>query len=190
MTARWRLSGHALRRRTRPTTASPRTRTGASFGNRTTRRECFGASRPPRSTLNTRDGPRSRCKRGDILLFVFYRPASRGERAGDLHRRLSLRRRLDRELESAAPSTSCSPKANGPGPPRPRMTPDRRRDEARVRASADRPSGRGTHDRTPSRCSASPPPSKRRSAAAPADRAAARGWRSPWRYCSGHERRR
>lgn len=41
-------------------------------------RECWAVS-PPRSTLNTRDGQPAEVSRGDIRLYVAYRPGQNGE---------------------------------------------------------------------------------------------------------------
>lgn len=41
-------------------------------------KECWGVSKP-KETLNTRDGKPVEAKRGDILLFVTYRPGKAGE---------------------------------------------------------------------------------------------------------------
>ena len=41
-------------------------------------RECWAVS-PPRSTINTRDGQQVEVSRGDIRLYVAYRPGQNGE---------------------------------------------------------------------------------------------------------------
>lgn len=41
-------------------------------------RECWAVS-PPRSTINTRDGQQVEVSRGDIRLYVAYRPSQNGE---------------------------------------------------------------------------------------------------------------
>ena len=41
-------------------------------------RECWAVS-PPRSTVNTRDGQPAEVQRGDIRLYVAYRPGQQGE---------------------------------------------------------------------------------------------------------------
>lgn len=41
-------------------------------------KECFGVS-PPKETVNTRDGQPVSVRRGDILLFVTFRPGAAGE---------------------------------------------------------------------------------------------------------------
>ena len=41
-------------------------------------KECWGVT-APKETLNTRDGQAVSVRRGDILLFVTYRPGSKGE---------------------------------------------------------------------------------------------------------------
>jgi hypothetical protein len=43
-----------------------------------TPRECWAVS-PPRSTINTRDGQTVEVSRGDIRLYIAYRPGSNGE---------------------------------------------------------------------------------------------------------------
>ena len=58
-------------------------------------KECWAVT-APKETVNTRDGRVVSVRRGDILLFVTYRPEQKRGGRGQLYRRVSVCRGVDR----------------------------------------------------------------------------------------------
>ena len=81
--------------------------------------ECWGVS-APKETVNTRDGRVVAVRRGDILLFVTYRPSDSRSRARSPSPAGTPSPRAPRSRSRLATrASSSSPTASGPGPRRP-----------------------------------------------------------------------
>ena len=76
-------------------------------------KECWGVSKP-KETVNTRDGQPVSVRRGDILLFVTFRPGKPGEISFTGGYPFAGGSTVEVHRSMATP-ISCSPTANGPG---------------------------------------------------------------------------